>query len=119
VHQHRPVKILRNDGFVAAPEVAAPLNLTAFLLEQRNRVVIAQPGKRQLDLLQVGKVALEDLQLRAPLREHALDDERNEFFAQHQDVVEPGKSDLRLHHPEFRQMPPGFRFSARKVGPKQ
>ena len=58
-------------------------------------------GKRSLHALELRHVAFEDLQLAAPLVEHAADDGHEEPLGQLHHVVEVGVGHLRLDHPEL------------------
>ena len=48
VHHDGPLELLREDGFVGAAEIAAPLNFGAVLLQIFHGVVIAHARKRRL-----------------------------------------------------------------------
>ncbi len=118
VDEHGPVEILGDDGLVGAAEIAAPLNLAALLLEHFHGVVVAQARERQLDLLEVGHIAPQRLQLRTAELENALNHEGHQFFPQHHRVVEVGEGHLRLDHPKLRQVATGLGLLGAEGGPE-
>ena len=96
--------------FVGGAEVAAPFEGEPSLGEDAGRLVVGEPREGCADAFQRRHVALEDLQLLAPLLEHASHDPLHEALDQAHDVVQGCERHFRLHHPELDEMPAGLRF---------
>ena len=109
--QDRRREIRRQRGLLVGAEVVAPIDREALALEPFDRVVVGDPrirfAGRQFELR---RVALEHLQFLAPAIEHARHDIRDEILRQLHVFIEREVSDLRLDHPEFRQMAAGLGF---------
>ncbi len=71
IHHDGPVELLRQDGFVGAAEIAAPLNFGAVLLQILHRVVIAHAREGRLHRFELRDIAFQNLQLFAALVENA------------------------------------------------
>ena len=78
--------------------------------QNRHRLVVRDARKRRLHPLELGDVALQDLQLAAPRVQRAPDDIDEQPFGERHDVVQVGVRHLGLDHPEFRQVPPRLRL---------
>ena len=82
VHHDGAVELVRDDGFLVAADVVAPGKFDAVLVQQLNRLGIADARERLLDALKQGNVALDDLQLLLPRFQHAVHDEADEVFGE-------------------------------------
>src|SRR5207247_7057123 len=104
--------------FVRAAEVPAPLNLASLPLNDFNGIVIAQAREGRLCLLELGEVALQDLELYTTMIEDAPDHETDQFLRQEHRIVEVGKRHFRLDHPELGQVAAGLGFFGAKRRPE-
>ena len=110
VHHDGPLAVFREQRLVGAAKIAAPLDLAAPRLQNPDGVVVAHPRKRRLDGFQLGDVALQPLQLLAPVFEHAPDDEDDQLLGHALHVLQRGVGHLRLYHPELREVAPRLGF---------
>src|SRR5262249_41087779 len=78
MHHHRLRELLADQRFVRAAEVAAPLNLATLALQDLDRFIISDAREGCGNSLELGDVALQDLQLRTTVVQNALDDEKQE-----------------------------------------
>ena len=108
---------LRGDvGLIRRTEIAAPLKpgfhlaFAVTFLKQPDRIVVADPVERGLDVFQPGDVTLDGLQIVPAAGHNLLHNVADEVFRQLHDVVQFGISDFRFHHPELCQVAAGLGF---------
>ena len=106
MHDHRPVELIRQHRLFVASEVVAWLDRIAFLLQQRHRLIVADPRERGHDTVQFGGVALQDRELRPACFQHPSHDDAEQCFGQIHHLGQFGERDLGLHHPELHQVAP-------------
>ena len=106
VDHHRPVELPAEDGLLVAAQIVAPVYRVAGLADGLDGLGVGDARKRLLHALQRLEVPLEHgLQLGLVLRQHRLDDLDDEVLRQVHVAVEVHVRDLRLDHPELRQVP--------------
>ena len=88
------------------------------LVQHLHRLVVAQARKRRLHRFELRNIAPDHLQLRRAILHHALHNVRDVVFGQFHQPVEVHEGNLRLDHPELRQMPPRLRLLRAKRGPE-
>ena len=116
--RHRPIEVLRQNRLVGAAEIAAPFERLPFLAENLHRLVVRDARERRLHGFELRRIALEHLQLAAPLVEHARHDGDDEPFGEIDHVVERRVRHFGLDHPELGEMPPRLRFLGAEYRPE-
>ena len=110
------VELLGEDGFVAAAEVAAPLDFAAVLLEDFHGVVVADARERGLHCFELCDVAFQDFQLFAAVFQDAADDVDDHLFGDALYFFEIGVGHFGLDHPELGEVAAGLGFLGAEGG---
>ena len=109
VHHHRPIELLAEDGLLVAAEIVAPLDRMSGLLNILNGFHVGDARERLAHAPERLDVPLEDgLQLLLVARQHRPHDLDDEVLGKVHVAVEIHVRDLRLDHPELRQVPAGL-----------
>ena len=109
VHEDGAVELFGDGRLVRCSEVAAPFERQSLLLQQLRRVVVLEPREGSLDVLELCRIPLEDLQLALAALEHAPDDRDDERLGEIHDIVQR-RVHFRLDHPELGEMAPRLGF---------
>ena len=107
---HRSVKGFGQKSLLRRPQVVSPINLIAAGRQARHCLGVAQAGEGGPDGFQGGRRPLQGGQLGPAVGQHPFHDKAEQGLRQGQNILQFGKGNLRLQHPEFRQVPPGLGF---------
>src|ERR1700674_5883032 len=110
VDQHRAIEGAGDDGFFVAAEVVAELGGITVVVQQGNRIFIADARERRLNVFELGDIALEGFEFARLVLEDALHDGADEAFAEGHGFLELDVSGFGLEHPKFGEVAAGLGF---------
>src|SRR5260370_13172182 len=110
MNQHGTVERAGDDSFFIAAEVVTELCGIAILVQNRNRIFVADTWERRLRVFKLGGVTLECFQFARFVLEDALDDGADEAFTERHDFVNLDVGGFGLEHPEFGEVTAGLGF---------
>src|SRR6266851_4595219 len=117
--QHRTVEGTGDDGLFVAAEVVAEFGGIAVLVEERDRIFIADARERGACVFKLGGVALERFAFARFVFQDGLHDGGDQAFAEGHGFIELDVSGFGLEHPEFGEVTAGFGFFGAERGAKR
>src|SRR4030095_1966411 len=100
----RPIESIADRGLVGRTEVVAVLERKPRAMQHSYDLVVRNTRERRRDALELRRIALEDLQLLATFFQGVLHDASEECLGEVHEIVERRERDLRLDHPELREV---------------